>query len=186
MSMKVFLKRAICLALSCSVFISTTAFADALTVKYNGKTEPDSLVGFMVVGADADMGALDRGDIHTTDIIRADASGNFSKTVHLDDAIFDEATGAVSNYKAIANVELTEELLGGVYYFKEFTVSPVEEDGVLYVPIEEALDLIGGETVSYRYIEEIKTYAGKANNGSFTISMGKTVEFTGLISSFPV
>ncbi len=50
-------------------------------------------------------------------------------------------------------------------------------DGVLYVPIEETLELIGGETVSYIYDEQTKAYTGKANNGEFSIIMGKdTVE----------
>ncbi len=159
------------------MMLSTTVFADAVTVSFSGKAEPNSLVGFMVVGADADTGALDRTDVHTTDIIKADASGNFSKTVDFDDAIIDEVTGEVTNYKAVSNYELTAKVMDDKISFSKFKTTPVVENGVLYVPIEEALELVGGSTVSYTYNEESKTYTGDANNGEFIIVMGEdTVE----------
>lgn len=159
------------------MMLGTTVFADAATVIFSGTAEPNSLVGFMVVGADADTGALDRTDVHTTDIIKADASGNFSKTVEFDDAIIDEDTGELTNYKAVSNYELTAKVMDDIIRFSMFKTTPVVENGVLYVPIEETLELVGGSTVSYNYNEELKTYTGKANNGRFTIVMGKdTVE----------
>ncbi len=164
--------------LICSFFADTAAFAESVSVRYSGTAEPNSLVSLMVVDSDTDADALAAEDIHTTDILTTDENGNFEKTVDFDDAEIDDLTNKITNYKVMSNAaEINEEILGNRYGFASFTVSPVEENGVLYVPIEETLDLIGGETVSYTYNEDNKTYTGKANNGEFIIVMGEdTVE----------
>ena len=176
--MKNIINKVMSMTLVCSFCMGTLSFAESVSVKYSGTTEPNSMVSLMVVDADADASNLNEDDLYVTDILMSDENGNFEKTVDFDNAVIDDLTNKVANYKVMSNVsEINEEILGNRYGFASFTVSPVEENGVLYVPIEETLDLIGGETVSYTYNEETKTYTGDANNGEFIIVMGKdTVE----------
>jgi len=159
----------------CSFIFSVPAFAETVMVICTGITEPNKLVSFMVTDGDADTNNLDPEKIHATDIIQADSSGNYSKTFQLDNVIFDPE-GNMKNYKILSNVTPQISIVGDtkIYiYFDEFQVSPVEENGVLYVPIDETLKKIGGNTVSFTYNEDTKTYTGTGNNGEFTIVVGK-------------
>ena len=174
--MKNIINKVMSMTLVCSFCMGTLSFAESVSVKYSGTAEPDSMVSLMVVDKDADVANLSPDDLYVTDIQKADANGNFSKTIKFDESAID-AQGKLADYKVLSNIELEEQLLGEIYSFANFTVKPVEENGVLYVPIEETLDLIGGETVSYTYNEETRTYTGDANNGEFIIIMGEdTVE----------
>ncbi len=176
--MKKRINRVLSLALVCSLIGSMPVFADTVRVRYRGTAAPGELVGLMVVDKDANPEDLNPNDIFSTDIIAADADGTVDKTVELPDATVDAVTGTVNEYKAISNIALTEEVLdvkqtNVKYDFESFTVRPAVIDGVLYVPIAETLTKVGEDTVTYTYDEESKTYTGSANNGDFTIVMGK-------------
>lgn len=174
--MRRIMKRALFLCSVAIFVLSTTAFAlNEKRIVYSGTTEPGMLVSLMLVEPDADPDNLSKEEIHKVEIIKADADGEYSHYFDVEDIEIDE-TGAITNYKLLSNVVpdvSIEEIVAEKIEFSSFASSPVEENGVLYVPIEETLNLIGGETVSYTYNEETKTYTGKANNGEFIIVMGK-------------
>ena len=195
--MKKRINRVLSLVLLCSLIGSMPVFADTVRVRYRGTAASGERVGLMVVDKDANPENLNPDDIFLTDIITPDTDGTVDKTVEFPDATVDAVTGTVNEYKAISNIALTEEVLdvkqtNVKYDFESFTVRPAMIDGVLYVPIAETLTKVGEDTVTYTYDEESKTYTGSANNGDFTIVMGKgsievdwvDVELPGLLKEY--
>lgn len=155
--------------------LSTITFALAeKRVVYSGITEPNKLVSLMLVDPDADPDNLSKEEIHKVEIVKADVDGKYSHYFDVDDIEVDE-TGVITNYKLLSNVVPDVSVEGTVaakIEFSSFATSPVEYKGILYVPIEETLTMIGGDTVTYNYDANSKAYAGKANNGEFTMVMG--------------
>ncbi len=138
--MKNICKRILSIGVSGAMLLGTvSAFAENVTVEYSGSVYPGELVGFMITSADADSKNPDRDDIHTTDIIKADENGNFYKSVTFDDAEIDAQTGEVTNYKVVSSADVTANVLSDIYRFGSFTVTPVVENGVLYVPMKKHL-----------------------------------------------
>ena len=168
--------RVLSLIIICSILISMPTFAETAKVGLSGVTEPNKLVSLMITDKDVDANNLDPEKIHFTEIVQADSSGKYTKTVQLDNVEFDETTGEITNLKVLSNdyptisIERTPEMK---ISFDEFSVSPVLENDILYVPIDETLDIVGGNTVSFIYNGTTKTYTGKANNGEFIIIVGK-------------